>query len=132
MPSSQSVGPHTVRYFVDPAHEAAEFLRRIQHFEPREVMEWVHDRPMLAELVIREANSVNNALLRRIETVEHAVAYLGLRRMQRLAERLLQHNDQQAFRQRTAQAVTPPVMSQSVPTYGETQANDTTARRRSA
>lgn len=131
-PISDTTASQTVRFYADPAHEASEFLRRVQHFEPRDVMEWIQDRPVLAEVVIREANSVNNALVRRIETVEHAVAYLGLHRMQRLAERLMHHGDQQEFRRRAALAATPQSANQQLPASVEAEINDTTTRRRSA
>ena len=97
--------PRTVPFHVDESHDVTELLHRAQHHDFRKVAEWLEERPQIADVVLREANSVNNALLKKIESLEHALAYLGLRGLERLTARLLLNGDQQEFRRRAASAI---------------------------
>lgn len=79
----------SVIFRTDEAHSTDELLGLIYSDDLSPLFEWIRQRPSLRPIILSAANAVGHALIRRIESVEHAVVYLGQRGMEQLAERLI-------------------------------------------
>ena len=86
-------GPHFLRRELE--RRWAQLLPLLDDHEVDigEIAGWVQRQELVAEVVLRIANSPTNHLRREIREVRHAIALLGLNRLREFAVRGAAHHD---------------------------------------
>ena len=80
-------GPYFLRRQLGP--QCAELLRLSTALDAdvRELAAYISEHPILADAILHQANSPLHATGRRVRTIDHAVALLGINRIRQFAVR---------------------------------------------